>query len=174
MSLDKAKLLGFLGLLDRELARKVRLVAAGGTAMTLLDLKPSTIDIDFTLPGDDLRELDRALQAVPHGFKIDRWPDGMVFSQMLPADYIERSLPVRARFRNIILSALHPVDIIVTKIGRLDERDEQDIAACIGHFGVTWEAIEQRARQVIYVGREENYQINLAAVLRKFFPTGTA
>lgn len=30
--------------------RKELLVAAGGTAMTLLDLKPSTIDIDFTMP----------------------------------------------------------------------------------------------------------------------------
>jgi len=45
MPLDKTHLLDFLGVVERELSRQITLVAAGGTAMTLLDLKPSTIDI---------------------------------------------------------------------------------------------------------------------------------
>ncbi len=32
---------------------KFAILAAGGTVMTLLDLKPSTIDIDFTIPSTD-------------------------------------------------------------------------------------------------------------------------
>ena len=54
MPLDKSGLLGLLEAVDAELTRKITLVAAGGTAMTLLDLKPSTIDIDFTGPHEDI------------------------------------------------------------------------------------------------------------------------
>lgn len=50
MPLDKSGLLGLLSAVDSELNRKITLVAAGGTAMTLLDMEPSTLDIDFTGP----------------------------------------------------------------------------------------------------------------------------
>ena len=45
MSLDNTKLLDFLEEIDRELSRKIVIVAVGGTAMTLANAKPSTIDI---------------------------------------------------------------------------------------------------------------------------------
>ena len=54
MSLDNTKLLDFLEEIDRELSRKIVIVAVGGTAMTLVNAKPSTIDIDFTIPGKGL------------------------------------------------------------------------------------------------------------------------
>ena len=73
MPCDKSALLEFLEALNGDLTKKVTLVAAGGTAMTLLDLKPSTIDIDFTIPSSDLPEFERALKNNPPGFKVDRW-----------------------------------------------------------------------------------------------------
>ncbi|MDE1812367.1 MAG: hypothetical protein KGH85_05820 [Thaumarchaeota archaeon] len=36
--------------IDKELKRKIVVVTVGGTAMTLLKAKPSTIDVDFTIP----------------------------------------------------------------------------------------------------------------------------
>jgi hypothetical protein len=98
--------------------------------MTLLDLKPSTVDIDLTIPNEYKTAFDKALANVPHGFKIDTWTDGFVFSQILPEDYLEKSIEI-AKFKHIVLKALHPIDIVVTKIGRLDDRDVQDIEACI-------------------------------------------
>ncbi len=41
MSLNKKALFDFLEL-DKEAAQKITLVAVGGTAMTLIDAKPST------------------------------------------------------------------------------------------------------------------------------------
>jgi hypothetical protein len=35
---------------NRFLRRKVHLIACGGTAMTLMDIKPSTKDVDFIVP----------------------------------------------------------------------------------------------------------------------------
>ena len=169
MPLDKGILLNFLEEVEKEIVRKITVVAVGGTAMTLLDLKPSTIDMDFTIPHKDAAEFRDALGKIPHGFKIDCWEDGMVFSQTLPDDYLEKSIPIKTKLKKIVLKALHPIDIVVTKIGRMDDRDLQDIEACIRKFNLTKEQIENRAKSVQYVGREENYQNNLNFIIKRLF-----
>lgn len=45
--LNKQKLLDVLVLWNRFLKKKVHLIACGGMAMPLLDVKPSTKDVDF-------------------------------------------------------------------------------------------------------------------------------
>jgi predicted nucleotidyltransferase component of viral defense system len=169
MHFDKSRLLDFLETLDNEMTKRITIVAVGGTAMTILDLKTSTIDIDFTVPSSDYQEFEKALKSVPHGFKVDVWQDGMIFSQILPSDYLEKSIEIVTTFEHIHLRALQPVDIVITKIGRLDERDLQDIEACIKRFGISKIQIEERASNVQYVGREENYLGNLKYVVEKFF-----
>ena len=52
--LDKQLLLDTLSQWNRFLNRRVHLIACGGTAMTLLGVKPSTKDVDFMVPS--LRE----------------------------------------------------------------------------------------------------------------------
>jgi hypothetical protein len=52
--------LALLARFDEELERKIVLVAAGGTALTLLNAKPSTLDLDFTGPSEDIAMFDRA------------------------------------------------------------------------------------------------------------------
>jgi hypothetical protein len=49
MPCDKKVLFEFLEVINESLSKKITLVAAGGTAMTLLGLKPSTTDINFAL-----------------------------------------------------------------------------------------------------------------------------
>ena len=170
MSCDKSALFDLLEVLDEDLNKRITIVAVGGTAMTLLDLKPSTIDLDFTLSGDDLPEFDRVLKNNPPGFKVDKWPDGYVFCQYLPDDYLEKSIKIR-EFSHISLRAIQPVDIIVTKIGRLYERDIQDIGDCIRKSNVSEAEIRNRAALVIatYAGREEDYRYNLELIITRFF-----
>lgn len=169
MPLDKSGLMGLLTAVDGELQRRITLVAAGGTAMTLLDLKPSTIDIDFTGPYDDIKEFNRIQKSIPHGFKVDTWTDGAVFSQMLPDDYLEKSIPAKTKLKKVQLKALHPLDIVVTKMGRLNERDLQDIESCIKRFELTKNQIVRRANQVQYAGNDKVYDLNLQHVLKRFF-----
>ncbi len=71
MPCDKSALFEFIEVVSEELTRRITLIAVGGTAMTLLDLKPSTIDIDFTIPEEDLREFARVLKNNPPGFRVD-------------------------------------------------------------------------------------------------------
>ncbi len=170
MPCNKSALFDFLSVLNEDLIKKITLVAAGGTAMTLLDLKPSTIDIDFTIPGCDRIEFEQALKSNPPGYKVDRWTDGCIFCQTLPKDYLEKSIQIK-EFSHIVLRALQPVDIIVTKIGRLNARDLQDIEACIKKTNVLEVEIQERALLVVqsYVGPEEYYLYHLNLVLNKFF-----
>jgi hypothetical protein len=128
----------FLEQVDKELKRNIKVIAVGGTAMTLLGLKPSTIDIDFDMTAEDAEELERALKFVPHGFRIDIFRNGLIFSQQLPEDHFSRSIPIRV-LKSIEIYALHPLDIVLTKTGRLNERDLQDIEACIEKFGLVKE-----------------------------------
>lgn len=166
--LNKHTLLDFLEIVNIELGKKITLVAAGGTAMTLLDLKPSTIDIDFTAPSEDIYEFKKTLESIPHGFKIDCWPDGMVFSQTLPDDYMEKSILIK-KMKNIELHTLNPIDIVTTKIGRLDDRDKEDIKACIKKYKITKKQVTDRAKQIIYIGNEENFLYNIKYVDKQFF-----
>ncbi len=48
--LNKQSLLELLSLWNKFLKRKVRLIACGGTALTLQDIKSSTKDVDFLIP----------------------------------------------------------------------------------------------------------------------------
>jgi hypothetical protein len=169
MQLNDRVLLDFLEEIDRELEKRITLVAVGGTALTLLGAKRSTIDVDFTLTADDHDEFQRVLARVPAGFDVHCFQGSMIFSQDLPYDYLDKSASVKTKMKNIELRTLSPLDIVVTKIGRLDQRDKEDIAACIRKFGLTKEQIAERAKQVSYVGREENYEINLKYTLANFF-----
>ena len=170
MSLDNTQLLDFLSVLDEDLGRKITLVAIGGTAMTLLEAKASTRDVDFTLPGNDYEEFQRVLKLNQPGFQIDCWHDGAVFITMLPDDYLKRSKPIKTKLKNIDLRALHPVDVVVTKISRLDDRDVEDIESCSKKFRLKKEEIKKRVKQIDYPANEESFQINLQRVIKEFFP----
>ncbi len=54
--IDKEGLFSELGAWDGFLKKKVHLIACGGTALTLMGVKPSTKDVDLIIP--DLKEYD--------------------------------------------------------------------------------------------------------------------
>jgi len=169
MEIKNDRLVNFLKEIDKELERDIKLHAVGGTAMTLLGLKTSTLDIDFDMNDADLTELERILKSTPHGFKVDLYKNGLIFSQQLPKDYVSKLILIPADLMRIKLYALNPVDIVVTKIGRLNDRDIQDIESCIKKHTLKKAAIINRAKQVVYIGREETYEENLRFVIKKFF-----
>ena len=152
--------------LDREFERKITVVVVGGTAITLYEAKTTTIDADFTIPTENFSEFLRALDMVPHGFKVPSLQASTVFSQDLLEDYLQRSRPVKARMNRMELRILDPIDIVVTKIGRLNARDKKDIQTCVKRVKITETQIKNRAKEIAYVGRQENYEINLNHVLK--------
>ncbi len=120
MPISSKQLVDFLNEVGKTLDRKIVLVAAGGTALNLYHVKASTIDVDFTGPAQDVELFQMAVNATQPGFKVHVWPDGQVFSQFLPDDYLGKSKRISS-LKNIELRALAPADIVVTKVGRLDQ-----------------------------------------------------
>ena len=168
MPIDKSALFDFLTILNEELEKNITIVTVGGTAMTLLDIKSSTIDIDFTIPSTDKHEFDKAMLGIQPDLKIDVYMDGWIFSQGLPSDYLEKSIKIK-EFDKILLLALNPIDIVVTKIGRLDERDLQDIERCIKINNLSKTEIMNRGNITEYAGNRDNYDHNLKFVIMHFF-----
>ncbi|OQA30566.1 MAG: hypothetical protein BWY55_00847 [archaeon ADurb.Bin336] len=167
--IPKEPLLTLIREIDSNLTKKIDLYAVGGTGMTLLNLKASTKDIDFNLKPNDYDEFKKALGKTIHGYKIDLFCNGEIFSQHLPQNYTTKSIPIKIKFDNINLFSIHPIDIVVTKIGRLNERDWEDIKDCIKKFNLTKEEILSRGKKVIYIGNETLYKQNLNDVLKKMF-----
>jgi len=129
------------------------------------------LDVGFTGPADDVDSFRKAVNATQPGFRVDVWPNGQVFSQLLPDDYLRKSKLIRS-LKNIDLKALAPVDIVVTKAGRLDRRDMDGIEACIRKFKITRDSIVRRGKQVEYPGNQDVYDYNLGVVTTKFFVKG--
>ena len=163
--IDNNVLLEWLKTIDKKLKKKIIIIAVGGTAMTLLGLKPSTKDIDFCINSEDKAHFEKFLDKK---FKVDIFVDGYIFSEQLPSDYAEKSKEI-ANMKNLTLKALSPVDIIITKAARLNARDEEDIQT-ISRYADKGELIS-RFEEVVnsYSGNEEDYRRHIEIILKRFF-----
>lgn len=113
---SKTELLSVLESFDEQLTTKIVLVAVGGTAMTLLGIKPSTKDIDFNIPSEnDFKEFIKLKNKIKPGVIIDCWSSNMIFSEVLPEDYIEKSKEYNSGFQKIKIKILSPLDIACSK-----------------------------------------------------------
>lgn len=127
----------------RQVGNKVSpstLVAAGGTALTLHDIKQTTDDMDFIVDSGDMGNLSLEFSRAA-SVKIDLFGKGMCFWNPLPADYLSKSMFVN-EFGNIRLYALSITDVILTKTARSDSGDIEDIRACKN--SVNWKEIVER------------------------------
>ena len=163
--IDKNDLVKWLQKVDKDLKKHILVVAVGGTAMTLLGLKSSTVDVDFCVNSKDKEELEAAISGT---FKVDIFVDGYIFSEQLPDDYMSKAKEI-IEMKNITLKALSPTDIIITKAARLNARDEEDIEALSKH--VDKEILVKRFKIVVktYAGSEKQYNENFNHILKMFF-----
>lgn len=163
--IGKTQLISWIRKIDRKMKRKITLVAVGGTAMTLLGLKPSTRDVDFCISSEHKEGFEKLIGKT---FRVDLFLDGYIFSEQLPEDYAEKSKEILV-LRNITMKALSPADIVVTKSARLNARDEEDIRAIAKY--VKKEELIRRFNQVVgtYAGKEEDYRANFEVIVKRYF-----
>lgn len=124
MEVGEERLIDILLEFDRYLGSDIKIIAVGGTALTLLGKKESTKDIDICLISEN--EKDRFVKTakrlgydfqsgrlVGRGVVIDIFSNGYIFCVQLPGDYTEKAMHVREMI-HVDLFALHPEDIIIT------------------------------------------------------------
>lgn len=138
--IDKEGLLDRISVWDSFLNRAVHLIACGGTALTLLNLKPSTKDIDLMVP--NLAEYDYLIGILKQlgyksasgwgwaredGFIFDLFKGKAVHTTELLESPLDRGnhIPVK-EFNKIYLGVLNYYDIIISKLFRAASVDLDD------------------------------------------------
>lgn len=120
---------------------KVNLIACGGTALTLMDIKESTKDVDFIVPvPGEYERLCKFLKNIGYAegagglvhdddpfFIYQFWSGSNVFTTELLCSPLDegQNIPVQ-KWKHIYLGALNLNDLITTKIFRGTVVDVQD------------------------------------------------
>jgi len=169
--INKDELLSLLQEFDLKLEKEITVVGVGGTAMTLLRIKKDTKDVDFDIPfTDDYEEFNRVMNIIKPKVRIDVFKQDAILTTILPRDYLKIAIKYTdVNFTKINLYALHPIDIICSKIARLDDSDIKDIKTCINYYKITKSEIKERAMQYENGGNDQLYYDNLQVALDILF-----
>ena len=138
--IDKQGLLDRVSACDTFLKRKVHLIACGGTALTLLNVKPSTKDIDLIVPNPGEYEyLVKILKQLGYksasgwgwergdGFIFDLFRGKSIHTTELLESPLDKSNNILVKeFSRIYLGILNYYDIIISKLFRATQVDIDD------------------------------------------------
>jgi len=139
--LNKQTLLDVLRQWNGFFRRKIHLIACGGTALTLMDVKPSTKDVDFMVPVEpEYRYLIRTLKDLDYRQKTGSgWQkkgDLFIFDLFLGKRIHTTELlqsPLEAgnhtlfkEFSQLYIGILNPYDLIASKLFRGTDVDFED------------------------------------------------
>jgi hypothetical protein len=188
--LTKQGLWDILELWDDFLPSAVRVVACGGTALTLQDLKESTKDVDFLVPDpEQYKVLIRTIQRLDYRpttasgwkkddsvFVFDLFPGKRVFTTELLDSPLDpgKSVPIRT-FKKLAVSALNDLDLIISKMFRGTAVDVEDCLTLMNARGAAFdlkalkERFEETARYDIV---PEKMMKHLGYLLNDYKPGG--
>ena len=138
--------------------------------MTLLGIKASTKDIDFNIPSDeDFKKFKHLNEKIKPGVKIDFWHSNMIFSEILPGDYVKATTEYKTSFKKIDVRILSPIDIACSKISRFSPADAEDIQGCIKYARITKNRLAERASQYSRAGSDDVFEQNLKYIMKNMF-----
>jgi len=165
---------------------RVSLIACGGTALTLLKIKDSTKDIDFTVPvAKEYERLMKFLRDLGYeeqggglahdddpNFIYQFWCGNKVFTTNLLDSPLEPGKHIMVkRWSHIYLGALNLTDLIITKMFRGTPVDRDDCIAAFATGQVNAEQLLERyseaARYDLYPEKVRRNFVYLAEGLRE-------
>ncbi|NOR13414.1 MAG: hypothetical protein GQ545_09190 [Candidatus Aminicenantes bacterium] len=144
-TIDKSELIHTLSIWNRYLKRKIHMIACGGTALTLLNLKESTIDVDLMIPEpDEYKYLEKTLIDLGYeqktgtgwqkdrGFRFDLFAGNTIFTTELLESPLDKGNHILFKeFSSIYLGILNYYDLIISKLFRFTPVDREDCFAII-------------------------------------------
>jgi len=156
---------------------RVRLIACGGTALTLLKIKDSTRDMDFTVPV--AREYERLMKflgdlgyeekggGLAHdddpNFIYQFWSGNKVFTTNLLDPPLDPGKHILIkRWSHIYLAALNLTDLIITKMFRGTPVDRDDCIAAFATGKVNAEKLLERYAEAA------RYDLNPEKMMKNF------
>jgi len=186
--LNKQTLLEILGQWNGFIKRKIHLIACGGSALTLLNVKASTKDIDFIVPNEpEYKYLIRTLkdlgylQTTGSGWK--RKEDSFIFdlfsgkrihtTELLESPLEEGNHTLLKEFSFLYVGVLNDYDLIASKLFRGSNVDFDDCLMLVkAHKDVIdLRKLEQHFRELAKYDISENRVLkhfeNFTDLLRK-------
>lgn len=179
------ELFGVLDAWDKVIPGRgpIRLIACGGSALTLMGYKPSTKDIDFLVPVEkEYIRLTGFLKAAGYEqtgayrwrrpaetLAFDLFMGKVVYQTELLSSPLEKNGNRRLwKGRKIYLGVLNPVDLMITKMFRGTQVDLEDCMTLFRHEAINRKALEKRYRQTAsYDVSEQRVLKNLDWLLRE-------
>ena len=150
--------------------KNVEMYALGGTALTILGIKPSTLDIDINIDSNkQYNYICKVFEQI--GFKrigAIRWltQEEVVFdlfygsnilgTELLP-DCLQLAQFVKS-FGKMKLYTLSPYDIIISKLARGDERDFIDIKHLLEYEKIDLTKLTERYFNTMELSTVANYK----------------
>ena len=167
MDVDYSQLKAILSSLDKKAKGRLTVTAFGGTALTLSGIKQTSRDVDIILESGDAT-LVKTIEDSLHGMGVsaDVYPQGTMPFYTLPDDYAARSRPIAVLNRDMVhiqIQAMDPLDVLVAKIGRFNDRDERDIKEILRQK--KYDLMEIQARFGLYV---KGFKGDPKMLMRKF------
>ena len=183
--IDKNHLWSILEIWDTYVPGKIHLIACGGTALTIQDIKPSTKDVDFIVPVE--KEYETLIHTIRRlgysqitgsgwargkdGFIFDLFPGNKVYITELLESPLRKGNNVKIRaFKKVYVGALNDHDLIITKMFRGSSVDIEDCLALIRSRGKKFdvEKLKNRYEETAqYDVNPERMMQNLDGLLRK-------
>ena len=175
--LDKHSLLEFLNLWNKFLKRKVHLIACGGTALTLQDIKSSTKDVDFLIPNENeykylLKVIEQLGYELRTGFgwqkpgevyRFDLYPGKRIHTTELLESPLKEGNHIWVKeLEHLSVGVLNHYDLIISKLFRGSTVDFDD---CLGLFrakagDIDVKRLEERFRETASYDVSEERVIN--------------
>jgi len=156
---------------------KVSLIGCGGTALTLLEIKESTKDIDFIVPiGKEHEKLMKFLRSLGYEekegglahpddplFLYQFWVGNRVFTTHLLDSPLDagKNIPIK-KWRHIYLGVLNLQDLIITKMFRGTQVDMDDCVAAFATSKIDPEELLQRYAEAA------KYDLNPEKMIQNF------
>jgi uncharacterized nucleotidyltransferase DUF6036 len=171
------ELIQTIGNWERLINFKVNLIGCGGTALTLLQIKDSTKDIDFIVPvAKEYERLMKFLRSLGYeekggglthpddpNFLYQFWVGDRVFTTDLLDSPLEtgRNIPIK-KWRHIYLGALNIQDLIITKMFRGTRLDIEDCMAAFAAFEIDPDELLKRYAEAA------KYDLNPEKMMQNF------
>lgn len=158
--LTKTDLLAMIQDISNYTDKQLDFYALGGTALTLLNIKSSTLDVDINIPKEqraDTKELFKNVGfkqlgtnrwLTQEGFAFDVFHDEHILGTQLLPDCLEKAKHIQT-YNTIRVYTLHPYDIIISKLARGDDRDFADIHELLKHKKINYQELIKRYKQTM-------------------------
>lgn len=152
---------------------KVQMYALGGTALTILGLKQSTLDIDINIDSSKqyqyicelfkrigFKKIGGIRWLTQEGLAFDLFYGSDILGTALRPDCLELSKFIKS-FGNIDLYTLSLYDIIISKLARGDERDFNDIRNILEKEKIDLQKLTERYLETMDVSVVGQYKQKL-------------